>query len=224
MLSCMELDENEQGAYSELKINLTAAVSPSSDPDDAVFVGGMRIDDFELGLGDLSISYLSEAGINAGLDRMESLAFNDQNGNPSGSILKLVEDGKLRSNFLGKENTPNGLYQEVAFHLENTSSPITSHSLKLEGVFEGKKVKIWTGNEEWLKAKAINASAYSIYSRSELTLVFEIEKLFETLDMPSAKDGNNDGIIEVGPNNVDGNQALFLAFDQNLQKALQLRK
>ncbi len=223
MFSCVELDENNEGGYSELKINLTAAAS-SSDLDDAIYVGGLQIDDFELGLSDLSVSYLSEAGINAGLDRMESHTFIDQYGNPSGSFLKLIEDGKLRSNLLGKEKTPNGLYQEVIFHLEKKSSAITSHSLKLEGVFEGKELKIWTANEEWLKAKSVNTNAYAIYSQSALTLVFEVEKLFENIEMSSAMDGNNDGIIQIGPNNEDGNQAIFLAFDQNLQKALQLRK
>ncbi|WP_186755750.1 hypothetical protein [Echinicola salinicaeni] len=222
MFSCVELDENNEGAYSELKINLTAAAS-SGDLEDAVYVGGLQIDDFEIALSDLSVSYLSEAGINAGMDRMESFAFNDQNVKSDGS-LKLVEDGKPRSNLLGKENTPNGLYQEVAFHLEKTSSANTSHSLKLEGIFEGKEVMLWTGNEDWLKAKATNTHAYTIYSNSVLTLVFEVEKLFENIEISSAKDGNNDGLIEIGPNNEDGNHTIFLAFEQNLQKALQLRK
>ncbi|UCS94754.1 hypothetical protein KZP23_07015 [Echinicola marina] len=224
MLSCLGSDEDGSNGYSELKMNLTATASEDNIHEGVVHAGGMLIKDFGLDLRDLSIGYFSEAGINAGFDRLETLTFSEGKDAYSGPHFKLVEDGNLQSNLLGEKNAPNGLYQEVTFQLGNSTGSGIAHSLDLEGNFEGKTVKIWTENTGWLKASAINVNAYAVYTNSELTLVVDFQKLFEGLDISLAQDGNGDGKIEIGPNNLDGNQSLLLIFEQNLQAAFHLQQ
>jgi hypothetical protein len=118
---------------------------------------------------------------------------------------------------IAKADMPNGYYEEIELELERyTLDPkknIYNHTVYITGQVNGKKLRMWYNNDFDFKIEFPDSAKHVALTGDEAVVYidFHLNKMLETLnslDFSNAKDGNGNGIIEIGPNDGDGNTAL----------------
>lgn len=216
----------------ESKVTLYGtAQTPGVDASNSVRVGQFIINNFQVGTQEVDMSFASstEFGIgsninNANIRSNEDAELATAASHPQTNIL--ISSGDHRTAVIGEGNTPNGNYTEITFKLyQNKSASSGSFardkSLYLLGTFSGKPVRLWLTGEETIRAAADTPNGYEISTNSDLLLRFNLEKLLENIDLEDARDGNRDGFIDIGPNNVDGNADLHSSLRTNVTGAVE---
>jgi len=205
-----------------------------ADATNSVRIGQFNINNFQVGTQDIDMSFASstEFGIgsninNANIRSNEDAELAVDASQPQTNIL--ISSGGHRTAVIGEGNTPNGNYTEITFKLyQNKSASSTSFardkSLYLLGTFGGKPVRMWLTTEETIRATADTPNGYEITLNSDLLLRFDLEKLLENINIADAKDGNRDGFIDIGPNNVDGNNELYTYLRSNVSGAVEFSR
>jgi len=219
----------------ESRVTLYAtAQSPGVDAASTVRIGQFIISNFQVGTQEVDMSFASstEFGIgsninNANIRSNEDAELSTAASQPQTNVL--ISSGSHRTAVIGEGNTPNGNYTEITFKLyQNKSASSGSFardkSLYILGTFSGRPVRLWLTNEENIRATANTPNGYEIASNSDLLLRFNLEKLMENINLADAKDGNRDGFIDIGPNNVDGNEDLFFYLRSNVSEAVEFSK
>jgi len=111
---------------------------------------------------------------------------------------------------------PKNVFDEIKFELHrstNTQSSIFGKSIEIKGNISGIPFIFWTDVEEEMhvKFKASNTNIVVNSAANTATINFDLSKIFgaaSTIDFSKVVDGNGNGIIEISPNNVDGNADL----------------
>lgn len=110
-------------------------------------------------------------------------------------------------------NIPNGVYEEVEFKMyrnRNSSSELFNKSIQIKGSIGTTPFVFWHNVEEDFEVDYEDAGQNLIISDNTATIVFEfdLDAVLANVDLSSANDGNGDGLIEISPNDPDGNQGL----------------
>lgn len=110
-------------------------------------------------------------------------------------------------------NIPNGVYEEVEFKMHrntNASSDLYNKSIQIKGTIGTTPFIFWHNVEEDFEVDYEDAGQNLIISDNTATIVFEfdLDAVLANVDLSSANDGNGDGLIEISPNDPDGNQGL----------------
>ena len=125
---------------------------------------------------------------------------------------------------------PNGVYEEAEVELDRyTKDPANkmyNHTMLIEGQIDGKPMEMWYNGDYDIEIDFPDSEQSIALSGDDINVYidFHINKMLETLnsiDFSGAKDGNGNGIIEIGPDNIDGNHdfahyfigAIFKSFD-----------
>jgi len=108
---------------------------------------------------------------------------------------------------------PNGTYEEVEFKLHrntNSSSPMFNKSIEITGTINGTPFVFWHNVDEDFEIDYEDANQNLVVSNNSYDIVFnfDLNQVLSTVDLSGAVDGDGDGLIEIGPNDTDGNQAL----------------
>jgi len=118
---------------------------------------------------------------------------------------------------------PNNIYDKINFELhksKDANSDIFGKSVEIKGDINGTPFVFWTDAEEEMQVKFNTGTnspprkANNIVvtgTQTTTTINFNLSSIFgatSTIDFSSATDGNGDGIIEISPDNVDGNADL----------------
>ncbi len=118
---------------------------------------------------------------------------------------------------------PKGVYEEIEFKLdknENSSSPMFNKSIEIKGTINGKPFVYWDNEDEEFEVdyedKNVNISIEN--NNLNLNLNFDLNKVFSNTNLTSAKDGDGDGVIEIGPNDQDGNSNIADDIDDKLEE------
>lgn len=208
------------------------AQSAAASPGQEINIGAFRVSNFQVGTQDMDMSFASstEFGIGSDINNVTIRSNQDAelavaSSKPQTNIL--ITSGNLRTSVIGEGSTPNGNYTEITFKLyANTTAPsgsfVRNKSLYIIGNYSGKPVRMWLVSEETVRATTATPNGVQIASDSDLILKFNLDKLLENIDFASAKDANSDGIIDIGPNNVDGNGELFSSLRSNLSHSVEL--
>jgi len=158
---------------------------------------------------------------------------------PSDSIYKDLE---LRGPFLldlASGNTsidianatiPNNVYDKVNFELNkstDSSSTIFGKSVEIKGDINGVPFVFWTDAEKEMKIKFLASTTNIVVNgnTNTTTINFNLSAIFgntSILDFSTAVDGNGDGVIEISPNNVDGNAQLADSIKNLLEEGTDL--
>jgi len=172
------------------------------------------------------------------------LSVNEKEGdliNPSDSIYKDLE---LKGPFLldlASGNTsidianttiPNNVYDKVKFELNkstDSSSTISGKSIEIKGNINGVPFVFWTDAEKEMEIKFLTSTTNIVVNgnTNTTTINFDLSAIFgntSALDFSTAVDGNGDGIIEISPNNVDGNAKLADSIKNLLEEGADLEK
>lgn len=122
-------------------------------------------------------------------------------------------------------NLPLDVYDEIEFKLHksnNNLSELFGKSIQIKGKLNGIPFVFWHNFEEEFEVDYVNNAVDVIVDGTSTSAIinFDLNAVFgstSTIDFTGAKDGNGNGIIEINPNNDDGNASLA-DFIKNLLK------
>lgn len=120
-------------------------------------------------------------------------------------------------------NIPNGVYEEVEFKMHrnrNSSSDLYNKSIQIKGTIGTTPFIFWHNVEEDFEIDYEDAGQNLIISDNTATIVFEfdLDAVLANVDLSSANDGNGDGLIEISPNDPDGNQGLANTIKEKIKE------
>lgn len=124
-------------------------------------------------------------------------------------------------------NIPQGIYEEVEFELEPSPDPQSSiyqKSIVLEGTLGDVPFTFWTDETLDFEVDFDNLDGNLDITESGfvLTINFDLDALFAEIDLSQAKDGNEDGLIEIYPGDPDGNSDLSYEIMDMLEEVTDL--
>jgi Domain of unknown function (DUF4382) len=110
-------------------------------------------------------------------------------------------------------NVPNGVYKEVEFKMaRNTTSGSTmfNKSIEIKGTIDGTPFEFWHNVEEDFEIDYDDTNQNIVVTDNSTTIFFDFDlnAAINSIDFSVATDGDGDGIIEINPNDTDGNQSL----------------
>lgn len=111
-------------------------------------------------------------------------------------------------------NVPNGVYEEVEFKIHkgvNSSSDMFNKSIKIEGTINSTPFVFWHNVEEDFEIDYENTTQQLVVSDGtnvNVVFNFDLNSVLNSVDLSLATDINKDGLIEINPNDSDGNQLL----------------
>lgn len=126
-------------------------------------------------------------------------------------------------------DVPKNIYDKIQFELHkssNTQSDLFGKSIVIKGDINGVSFVFWTDAEEEMKVKFTTVNNIVVDGTPATTTInFNLSAIFgstSTIDFSSAKDGNGDGIIEISPDNIDGNAVLANTIKDLLEEGTDL--
>ncbi|QAA81716.1 hypothetical protein EI546_08255 [Aequorivita sp. H23M31] len=125
---------------------------------------------------------------------------------------------------------PNGRLEEIEFEFDKSSNPdseIYNQSMRMDGTINGTPFVFWHDFEDEIELEfdddnnnsVINGDLNHILINFDLNAVFDPET---GVDLSLAADGNGNGIIEIGPRDEDGNNALAEAIKRAIKNQIEL--
>ena len=145
-------------------------------------------------------------------------------------LIDLLSDEVGNGLVVATSDLPNGVYEEAEVELDrykkDPANKMYNHTMLIEGQIDGKPMEMWYNGDYDIEIDFPDSGQSLALSGDDINVYidFHINKMLETLnsiDFSGAKDGNNNGIIEIGSDNVDGNHdfahyfigAIFKSFD-----------
>jgi hypothetical protein len=125
-------------------------------------------------------------------------------------------------------NIPNGVYEEVEFKMAkntNTDSEMFNKSVKIEGTINGTPFIFWHNVNEDFEIDYEDTNQNLVItdaSNTSIVFNFDLNTVINSVDFSVAIDGNNDGLIEISPNDTDGNQNLANLIKNKIKESCDL--
>ena len=121
----------------------------------------------------------------------------------------------------------NGTYDEVEFKLNKskvTTSPLFNKTLEIRGTINGTPFVFWHDFEQDFSIDYADSNQSLVINNNSYDLVFnfDLNQWIANIDLSTAVDGDGDGIIEIGPNDTDGNNGLANILNEDLEHATEL--
>lgn len=162
--------------------------------------------------------------------------FNDDNENNDDDLTSdfgfdddLKLNGPFQLNLLNAPATltiaelPNGVYEEIEFKLDKNdiaSNLMFNKSIEIKGTINGTPFVYWDDEDESFEVDFDDSNNNITVANNtlNLSLEFNLNEVVSAVNLASATDGNGNGIIEIGPNNIDGNGSLADQIDDKLEE------
>lgn len=143
--------------------------------------------------------------------------------------IDLLDDSGALSQTIGNAFVPDGLYKELRFKLhKDDDMPLTDNlfdrSIYMEGTIDGVPFIFWHDTGENLDVGR-DTGVLVEDGVVNFTVVFDISQFLNSLheiDLSLATDNNNDGLIEISPDDNDGNQDIADKLKDNIKMAADL--
>jgi hypothetical protein len=128
----------------------------------------------------------------------------------------LMKDGNtLETVIVSNIELPSAAYDEIEFKFRESTNSISEmfgKSVLIEGTINGTPFIFWTDNEIEAEIEFNEIVYLDEASKAVLTVSFNLASLFNPtlggIDITNATDGNQNGIIEIYPQDPDGNNDL----------------
>jgi hypothetical protein len=144
--------------------------------------------------------------------------------------IDLVRNGQSISQKITELNLPNAVYEEIEFEIEKgkvSNSEMFRKSILIRGTYEGTPFEFWTDEEEDFEIEFDDDRGFTLEegSKAIMKLEFDLSDIFNPerggVDLANAIDGNEDGILQIYPNDPDGNQALARAIWNRIENSIE---
>jgi len=143
--------------------------------------------------------------------------------------LNLLDGGEALAETIGAADIPNGNYKEIRFKLHKDedlapSNDLYDRSIFLAGTIDGTPFEMWHDTSENLDVGR-STGVVVLDNEVSLTVNFTIDQFLMALhqiDISQAVDGNQDGLIEIHPNDPDGNKEIADQLKDNIKEAADL--
>lgn len=117
-------------------------------------------------------------------------------------------------------SVPNGTYKKAELQLGKSleaTSPIFNKTVAIKGTVNGVPFVFWHDYDQTLKLNYAHIDESVVINNNSFDLVFnfDLNKLVDMVDLSSAVDGDGDGVIEIGPDDTDGNNELAIILNQH---------
>ena len=143
--------------------------------------------------------------------------------------IDLLNDGNALTQTIGDIIVPDGLYKELRFKFHKDEDlPITDNlydrSIYIEGTIDGEPFIFWHDTSENLdvgRSTGVEVAGGTV----NFTVNFSTSQFLSALnqiDLTQATDGNGNGIIEIFPNDQDGNQDIAQDLKENIKETADL--
>ena len=121
-------------------------------------------------------------------------------------------------------NIANGTYEEVKFKLNkslDSSSELFNKTVEIRGTINGTPFVYWHNFESEFEIDYEDTAQNLVVSNGSFDLIINInmDEVLSNVDLTSAVDGDGDGIIEIGPDDTDGNNALAQQLNDEMDDA-----
>lgn len=120
-----------------------------------------------------------------------------------------------------------GTYEEVEFKLNKSlvsASPLFNKTLEIRGTIDGTPFVFWSNLEQHFSIDYHDSATNLVVNNSSFDLVFNInlDQVMSQVDLSSAVDGNGNGVIEIGPDDTDGNNALAAQLNNHIEDSTEM--
>ncbi len=140
--------------------------------------------------------------------------------------IDLLDDTDALTQTIGSAEIPVGTYQELRFKFHKTRDvasdhPLYDRSIFVKGTIDGVPFEMWHDTSENLdigRSTGVTVDEDGI----NIAVTFTIDQFLnaaEAVDLSGAIDANQDGIIEINPDNDDDNSDLADALKKNIKAA-----
>lgn len=110
---------------------------------------------------------------------------------------------------------PKAAYEEIEFEFEKSENPISEmfkKTILVKGTIDGTPFIFWHDEDFDLEIEFDNTVHLDEAKQAIITVSFDIVSMFDPsmggVDISAARDGNQNGIIEIYPDDPDGNEKL----------------
>jgi len=143
--------------------------------------------------------------------------------------IDLLDNTSPLSQTIGSVFVPDGHYKELRFKLHkdedlSTNDDLYDRSIYIKGTIDGTPFEFWHDTSENLDVGR-STGVLVQDGMVNFTVNFNISQFLSSLnqiDLSEATDGDNDGLIEIYPNDNDGNQDIADALKENIKMAADL--
>ena len=124
-------------------------------------------------------------------------------------------------------SVPNGIYEEIEFKISpslDLNSPIYGKSIEIKGTINGVPFVYFSADDHDFSIDYNDAIQNLVVENGIYDVVFnfDLNQVINSINLSNAVDGNEDGLIEIGMNDPDGNSALANLFDEHIKSSCEL--
>lgn len=220
--SCTE-ESDETPAITESEVTISATLGISSLED-----AGARTTDLDY--GNFSIESVKVSIDNVKLilratseDKKKPSIVQIRNNEPQ--ILNLVEDGEVQIVQIGSVMAADGVYGKLNLDFVHADVPEDDemHGLSIfaKVTWFGVPAEVSIDIEDEMLVQF--NQGIEVAGAQDMLLTMYMDKFLEGVNPALVSDGNGDGLIEVGPDNVDGNGQAYDEIVSNIESALEMK-
>jgi hypothetical protein len=177
---------------------------------------GVVLDEFKINIREIELEYEEIETEDEAEEEANENIYEDVKLKGPFEVNLLSESGAALDQLLTSTNIPNGNFEEIEFKLhknENTGSPMYGKSVFASGSINGTPFIFWHNTDEEFEIdfEDVNRNIELRGQSLDVVINFNLGLIFDSVngvDISGATDGNGDGVIEISPDDKDGNQEL----------------
>jgi hypothetical protein len=209
--------DDAENPNSNVSIIAKASVSgTTSSNSGGRLLSGVVLDEFKINIREIELEYAELETENDAEEEAYENIYEDLKLKGPFEVNLLSESGASLDQMLTSTSIPNGNFKEIEFKLhknEVSGSPMYGKSVYASGSINGTPFVFWhkTDEEFEIDFEDVNRNIELRGQSLDVVINFNLGLLFDSVngvDISGATDGNGDGVIEISPDDEDGNQEL----------------
>ncbi|MBN1989756.1 MAG: hypothetical protein JW783_10200 [Bacteroidales bacterium] len=222
--SCEDVSTEDVFTEVQLVVKSSAELPTVASPAKSTVAEGIVIENFWVNISEVEFDFTDEWE-----DKLnDSIIAAQELQGPF--LVNLMSQEALSGLSLGTTLIPNAAYEEVEFEfdrcLDASKQSMYNRSIYITGTIANTPFVLWYNNEVEFEISLPNRSSFALTGETmKLYIDFNIAQIVSsltTMNFSLATDGNGDGVIEIGPNDADGNGDLASRIIEALEESVEL--
>ncbi|HOF22267.1 MAG TPA: hypothetical protein PLO24_13505 [Bacteroidales bacterium] len=145
-------------------------------------------------------------------------------------LIDIASSEAMTGLLLGRFPLPSAVYEEIELDIapsrNRNNKQINGRSVFISGTYQGKPIELWTNSKAELEIEFPGKRAVDLTQpNADMWIRIHLDRIIANLsamDFSSAVDGNGNGIIEIGHDDQDGNNALSATLFNSFRGSFEL--